>query len=139
MCFCIGIRMHHDLIVIGLGPAGEKGAAQAAYFGKKVAMIEREPFSGGAAANTGTLPSEILRETAFYRPGFHKRELYGLGLDLNQRIDAAGFLSHFHHVRSQEGARIDSNMERHGLTTYQGLGSFINANMVQLESADGAH
>jgi NAD(P) transhydrogenase len=27
----------YDLIVIGSGPAGEKGAAQAAYFGKRVA------------------------------------------------------------------------------------------------------
>ena len=31
----------YDLIVIGSGPGGEKGAAQAAYFGKKVALIER--------------------------------------------------------------------------------------------------
>ena len=28
----------YDLVVIGSGPAGEKGAAQAAYFGKKVAL-----------------------------------------------------------------------------------------------------
>src|SRR3989304_1862985 len=31
-----------DLIVIGSGPAGEKGAAQAAYFGKRVALVEGE-------------------------------------------------------------------------------------------------
>ena len=43
----------YDLIVIGSGPAGEKGAAQAAYFGKKVALIEKTPYLGGAAANTG--------------------------------------------------------------------------------------
>src|SRR5258705_246112 len=29
----------YDLIVIGSGPAGEKGAAQAAYFGKRVVLI----------------------------------------------------------------------------------------------------
>ena len=46
-----------DLIVIGSGPAGEKGAAAAAYFHKKVALIEKEDHYGGAAANTGTLPS----------------------------------------------------------------------------------
>ena len=28
----------YDLIVIGSRPAGEKGAAEAAYFGKKVAL-----------------------------------------------------------------------------------------------------
>ena len=29
-----------DLVVIGCGPAGEKAGAQAAYFGKRVAVIE---------------------------------------------------------------------------------------------------
>ena len=32
---------HYDLIVIGSGPAGEKGAAQASLFGKRVAIVER--------------------------------------------------------------------------------------------------
>ena len=31
----------YDLVVIGSGPAGEKAAAQAAYFGKKGAVIEQ--------------------------------------------------------------------------------------------------
>ena len=64
---------HYDLVVIGSGPAGEKGAAQAAYFGKRVALIEKEPVLGGAAANTGTLPSKTLRETALYLSGFRQR------------------------------------------------------------------
>ena len=51
-----------DLIVIGSGPAGEKGAAQAAYFGKKTAIIEKAPRVGGAGVNTGTVPSKTLRE-----------------------------------------------------------------------------
>src|SRR5919107_672891 len=71
-------REQFDLVVIGSGPAGEKGAAQAAYFGKKVALIEREPLVGGTAANTGTLPSKTLRETALFLSGFRNRELDGL-------------------------------------------------------------
>ena len=68
----------YDLVVIGSGPAGEKGAAQAAYFGKKVALVERESDLGGAAANTGTLPSKTLRETSLYLSGFRQRGLYGV-------------------------------------------------------------
>ena len=56
----------YDLVIIGSGPAGEKGATQAAYFGKSVALIEKEPWLGGASANTGTLPSKTLRETALF-------------------------------------------------------------------------
>ena len=38
-------RESYDLIVIGSGPAGEKGAVQAANFGKKVALVEGEKKS----------------------------------------------------------------------------------------------
>ncbi len=55
-----------DLIVIGCGPAGEKGAAQAAYFGKRVAIVERAEHMGGSCINTGTVPSKTLRESALY-------------------------------------------------------------------------
>jgi len=47
-------RATYDLIVIGSGPAGEKGAAQAAYFDKKVALVEEAPSYGGAVALPGT-------------------------------------------------------------------------------------
>jgi len=38
-----------DLVVIGSGPAGEKGAAQAGYFGKRVALVEKAARVGGAS------------------------------------------------------------------------------------------
>ena len=69
---------HYDLIVIGSGPAGEKGAAQAAYFEKRVALIERAPYVGGAGINTGTVPSKTLREAALYYSGLQQRGLYGI-------------------------------------------------------------
>ena len=59
-----------DLVVLGSGPAGEKGASQVAYFGKNVALIAKENVLGAAAANTGTLPSKTLRESAIYLSGF---------------------------------------------------------------------
>ncbi|MFM8365061.1 MAG: Si-specific NAD(P)(+) transhydrogenase [Verrucomicrobiota bacterium] len=129
--------MDFDLIVIGSGPAGEKGAAQAAYFGKKVALLEKENFPGGAAANTGTLPSKTLRETALHLSGFHKRELYGMAFDFDQRINAENFLRHFQNVRALERERIGRNMERHGIESLQGTGSFLDANTVLVTRTDG--
>ena len=72
----------YDLIVIGVGPAGEKGAAQAAYFGKRVLAVERRAQPGGAGTLTGTLPSKTLRETAMYLSGYHSREMYGVAVEL---------------------------------------------------------
>jgi NAD(P) transhydrogenase len=54
----------YDLIVIGAGPAGEKGASKAAQYGKRVALIERAPYPGGAGIKMGTVPSKTLRESA---------------------------------------------------------------------------
>ncbi len=32
-------KMNYDLVVVGSGPAGERSAAQAAYFGYRVALV----------------------------------------------------------------------------------------------------
>src|SRR6202166_1251881 len=101
----------YDLVVIGSGPAGEKGAAQAAYFGKKVALVEKAAALGGAAANTGTLPSKTLRETALYLSGFRQRGLHGMTLDMAERVTARDFLFHQQNVTGTERARIQANLE----------------------------
>ena len=67
-----------DPLVVGSGPAGEKGAAQAAYFGKRVALIERRGEPDGAGLNTGTAPSKTLRESALYFSGLRQGGLYGI-------------------------------------------------------------
>src|SRR5579862_6109421 len=82
-----------DLVVIGGGPAGEKGAAQAAYFGIKTALIEKEPELGGACINTGTLASKTLRETSLFLSGAKARQLgYGIETHVKQDITLADFM-----------------------------------------------
>jgi NAD(P) transhydrogenase len=61
-----------DVAVIGAGPAGEKAAIKAAYFGKKVALIERAERFGGACGKGG-LASKILRESALQYRGAMRR------------------------------------------------------------------
>ena len=113
----------YDLVVIGVGPAGEKGAAQAAYFGKRVACVERAPEPGGAAVHTGTLPSKTLRETALFLSGFRQRELYGLSVELKPDTAVPRLLSRKDAVRDLEVARIHWNLERHGVPLLRGRGA----------------
>jgi NAD(P) transhydrogenase len=49
-----------DLVVIGCGPAGEKGANQVAHFGHRVAVVERRPRGGGAATAVNGVPVKTL-------------------------------------------------------------------------------
>lgn len=129
---------HYDLIVIGSGPAGEKGAAQAAYFGKRVALIEREPALGGAAANTGTLPSKTLRETALVLSGFRQRGLYGVNMTFKEQVTARDFLFRERLVRQAEQQRIKANLQRHRVHVRQGLARFVDPHTVALTGAGAA-
>jgi pyruvate/2-oxoglutarate dehydrogenase complex dihydrolipoamide dehydrogenase (E3) component len=67
----------YDLIVIGAGPAGEKGGAQAAYFGKRVALVDPCPRPGGIAVSTAGIPTKTVREGTILRssPGSAPRAL----------------------------------------------------------------
>jgi NAD(P) transhydrogenase len=128
----------YDLVVIGVGPAGEKGAAQAAYFGKRVACVERAEEPGGAAVHTGTLPSKTLRETALFLSGFRQRELYGLNVELRTDTAVPRLLSRKDAVRTLEVARIHWNLERHGVPLLHGSARFLDPHTVELTGGGGA-
>ncbi|MES2180417.1 MAG: Si-specific NAD(P)(+) transhydrogenase [Gemmatimonadota bacterium] len=123
---------HYDLVVIGSGPAGEKGAAQAAYFGKRVCLIERAPKPGGAAVNTGTIPSKTLRETALYFSGLRQRGLYGVDLSVKQNITIGDFMHRERAVIESAWAIIAENIERHRITTVQGAARFVDPRTVEV-------
>jgi NAD(P) transhydrogenase len=128
----------YDLIVIGSGPAGEKGAAQVAYFGKRVALIEREPVYGGACVNTGTVPSKTLRESALHLSGFKQRG-YFEAVDLCVRNDPSvrSFMYRKDIVVESEWKRIDANFRRHDIDVYQGTARFESPTHVVITSAAG--
>jgi NAD(P) transhydrogenase len=121
-----------DLIVLGSGPAGEKGAAQAAYFGKKVAIVEKTPYLGGAAAST-TIPSKTLRETSLALSGIRARRLYGVDLSLKRQATAKDFLHHERKVKDAERNRVKENMLRHNVTVFEGTGSFADKQTIKVE------
>ena len=129
--------MRYDLIVIGSGPAGEKGAAQAAYFGKNVALVEKAQFPGGAAVNTGTLPSKTLRETALYLSGFRQRGLHGVDVKLGRTAELPELLFHEQRVMEGERSRIDDNLSRHQVARFDGHARFLSPNSVHVSSPAG--
>lgn len=123
----------YDLIVIGSGPGGEKGAAQAAYFGKRVAVIEKEDAPGGAAVHTGTLPSKTLRETALYLSGHRSRELYDISVNLTDRYAAVPHLiRRTQAIAESEVKRIRENVNRHNIDYYKGVGTIASPHEVMV-------
>src|SRR5437016_375977 len=127
----------YDLIVIGSGPAGEKGAAQAAYFGKCVAMVEREPVLGGASVNTGTIPSKPLRESALHLSGFRQRG-FAEAFDVQMKsITVRDFMYRKELVVAHEWKRIDDNLRRHNIDRYQGSARFLSPTQIAVTNSLG--
>lgn len=128
---------HYDLCVIGAGPAGEKGAAQAAYFGKRVLVVEGEPAPGGAAVHTGTLPSKTLRESALYLSGYRARDLYGIAVELDPKATLQRLMSRQRAIADAESRTISYNFERHRIETVRGHGRLAGPHTVSIQTADG--
>jgi len=122
----------YDLIVIGSGPAGERGAAQAAYFGKRVAVIEKEPKPGGAAVHTGTLPSKTMRETSIFLSGYRHAHLYGLHVALDPEQAVPKLLSRKDTVINEEVDRILGNLDRHRVSLLHGKAHLVDAHTVEI-------
>jgi NAD(P) transhydrogenase len=123
-----------DLVVIGSGPAGEKGAAQAAYFGRRVALVEKEPHLGGAGVNTGTVPSKTLRETALYFSGLRQRGLYGVDYAIKKDITVRDFMFREREVVRALRELIDRNVERHSIALVRGGASFDDPRTVRVSA-----
>ena len=81
--------VHYELLVIGSGPAGQRGAIAAAKLGKRVALIDRLDRLGGASVHTSTLPSKTLREAVLYLTGYQQRSFYGRNYQVKDHIVAA--------------------------------------------------
>ena len=127
----------YELIVIGCGPGGEKAGAQAAYFGKRVAVIERAPYLGGSCINTGTVPSKTLRESALYFSGLKQRGLHGIDYSLKENLTVHDFMHHEREVVEMERRRIQKNLELHRIELLHGQASFEDSHTVTVSGTNG--
>jgi NAD(P) transhydrogenase len=121
-----------DLVVVGGGAAGEKGAAQAAYFGKRVAVVERRSEPGGATVHTGTLPSKTLREAALFLSGYRQRDLYGVSVEVDPGLEVAKLVARKDAVRELEIDRMLGNLARHGVELAHGEARLVDASTVEV-------
>jgi NAD(P) transhydrogenase len=121
-----------ELIVIGTGPAGEKAAVKAAYFGHKVAIIEKEAVFGGAEVITGTLPSKTLKETALYFSGKEEKGLFGVDRDLQHEASIEDFMFRKNFVSATAAKEIQDNLARHAVTVFKGTASFEDPHTVRI-------
>ena len=128
-----------DLVVIGSGPAGEKAAAKAAYFGKRVALVERSQQSVGGVAVTslGMIPTKTLRESALYLTGFQKREIYGASVELEGPAIHSQLGRRTDEVSATMSRAVRDNVARHHIELVTGTATLRAGREVVVDTPRG--
>jgi len=122
-----------DLIVIGSGPAGQKGAICAAKLRKRVAVIDRHMMIGGVCVHTGTIPSKSVREAIFQLTGIAVRTFYGNNYRGNGDVTLQDLSFRVTSIVSRETDVIRAQLKRNGVSVYQGLARFADPHTIEVE------
>jgi NAD(P) transhydrogenase len=129
--------INFDLVVIGAGPGGVSAAITAAGLGKSVAVVEKDAAVGGAALNTGTVPSKTLRETALAFSGLRTRNLYGVDLSLRRECTVGDLLRHERAVSTTVRSRWNGLLAAYGITVYVGTARFVDGHTIAVAGPTG--
>ncbi len=129
----LGIVMKFDLVVIGSGPSGQKGAFAAAKLGKKVAIVEhRHKCIGGVCLHSGTIPSKTLREAILHLTGFRQRDVYSEQFRSKRNITMDSLRRKLESVTQIELDVIQEQFDRNGIEVFAGRARFVDPHHIQI-------
>ncbi|CDM57568.1 NAD(P) transhydrogenase [Rhizobium tibeticum] len=127
----------YDLVVVGSGPAGRRGAIQAAKLGKKVLVIEQGKRVGGVSVHTGTIPSKTLRETALNLSGWRERGFYGRSYRVKEEISADDLRRRLLITLDHEVEVLEHQFARNRVQHIRGKASFVDPSTLEVVKDDG--
>jgi NAD(P) transhydrogenase len=127
----------YDLVVVGSGPAGRRGAIQAAKLGKKVLVIEQGKRVGGVSVHTGTIPSKTLRETALNLSGWRERGFYGKAYRVKEEISADDLRRRLLITLDHEVEVLEHQFARNRVQHIRGKASFADPSTLEVVKDDG--
>src|SRR6202044_1582903 len=124
---------NYDIIIIGSGPAGQRGAIYATKQGKKVAVVERMRSVGGVCINTGTIPSKTMREAVLHLSGYNYRSVYGVNYRVKEKITMADLAFRIQAVIKTEVDVTEAQLSRNGIDVVHGIAKFVDPHHVRVE------
>jgi NAD(P) transhydrogenase len=122
-----------DLIVLGSGPAGQKGAICAAKLRKRVAVIDRTLMMGGVCVHTGTIPSKSVREAICQLTGLAVKSLYGNNYRGATEISVKDLSFRVQTIIGRQTEVIRAQLKRNGITIFQGTAEFADAHTIEIQ------
>jgi NAD(P) transhydrogenase len=126
----------YDLVVIGSGPAGQKGALCAAQLRKKVAIVDRKWPAGKVDGRSGTIASKTLREAVL--SSLRQRTFYGSSEGVRYHVEMFDLTFRVDRVIRSEAEVIQSDLQRDRVDTLEGEATFVDAHTVQVQGEHGS-
>ncbi len=123
----------YDIVVLGGGPGGYVAAVRASQLGFKTALVEKEHL-GGTCLNWGCIPTKSLLKNAEVVHLLSKGRVYGFNFE-KLNIDYSVAHKRSRSVVLRQTKRIGILMKNHGITVYEGIGKFKNANEIEITSS----
>jgi dihydrolipoamide dehydrogenase len=130
--------MNYDVTVIGSGPGGYVAAIRCAQLGMKTAIVERYSTLGGTCLNVGCIPSKALLDSSeHYHNAKERFEEHGIRIS-DLAVDMPQMIRRKNEVVDQTVKGLDFLMKKNKITVYQGHGTFIGANQIEVQKANGS-
>ena len=130
--------MQYDVTVIGSGPGGYVAAIRCAQLGLKTAIVEKYPSFGGTCLNVGCIPSKALLDSSEH--SYNAAHTFGAhGINIKDlKVDFAQMIKRKDEVVAQTTGGISFLFKKNKITSYQGVGSFVDKNTIKISKADGS-
>jgi NAD(P) transhydrogenase len=125
----------YDLVCIGSGPAGQRGAVQAAKMGRRVALVEKRGSLGGICLDTGTIPSKTFREAVMWAVGAARMSSGTQRMQTRPAIET--LLARIDEVVETEAGVIANQLGRNGVDVLCGEAAFVDPHRLRVGGSDG--
>ena len=123
-----------DVAIIGSGPGGYVAAIRCAQLGMKTALIEKYSTLGGTCLNVGCIPSKSLLDSSHHYEDAIKHFLeHGIEVQGEIKINFKQMIDRKASVVDQTTKGIDYLMKKNKIEVFNGIGSFVDANHIQIE------
>lgn len=123
---------HFDVVVLGAGPGGYVAAIRAAQLGLRTAVIE-EKYWGGVCLNVGCIPSKALLRNAELAHIFTKEaKTFGIKVEGTVTFDYGEAFRRSRKVADGRVKGVHFLMKKNGITEFNGRGSFVDANTIEV-------
>ncbi len=112
----------YDVAIIGSGPAGYTAAIRAGQYGLKTALIEKDPYLGGACLHVGCIPTKALLFNAELWDHLKDAKEFGIDGVASARLNWGAVQDRKSRIVTKHAKGLEFLMRKNKVETIKGYG-----------------